>query len=139
MKTVSRSLAVFAVVVFLAPLTRADDDTPNINKRGESEKIFADKLSSAIVRAARTATKTAVLESFEKKTPKEGRLEYHIKAGWKSAVLGKNQVSEIVVLIDTTDKDKWEVLRIEYSDDAKSAAPYNRKNVSELVKKLNGK
>jgi len=140
MKIVYKSVAVLALVALVAPLTQAaEDETPNINKRGENEKAFVEKLTVAIVRAARTSIKTATLEKFEKKTPKEGRLEFHIKADWKGAVLGKHQTSDIVVIVDNSDKNAWEVLRIEYSDDEKSLVPFNRKNISEMVKKLNAK
>ena len=139
MKTLCKCLAIVAVVV-LVPLSRAaDDETPNINKRGDDEKAFVEKLGTAIVRAARTSVKTATLKSYEKKTPKEGRLEYHIKAGWKGAVLGKEQTSDVVVIVDSSDKNAWEVLRIEYSDDEKGLIPFNRKNIGEMVKKLNAK
>jgi len=139
MKTLCKSLAILAVVA-LVPLGRAaDDEMPNINKRGDDEKAFVEKLGAAIVKAARTSVKTATLKTYEKKMPKEGRVEYHIKAGWKGAVLGKDQTSDIVVLVDASDKNAWEVLRIEYSDDEKGLIPFNRKNVSEMVKKLNAK
>ena len=54
MKVLCRGCAVLAALVLVAAVARAgDDELPNINKRGESEKKFAGKLATAIVKAAR--------------------------------------------------------------------------------------
>ncbi len=138
MKSLIKSVAVFAFVALLAPLTRAaEDETPNINKRGDSEKAFAEKLGGVIVRNAHTTVKATTLESYEKKEPKAGRTELHIKSGYKGAVVGTKYTANIVVFIDSSDKDKWEVLRIDYDDNNKLT--YSRKNVDNLVPKLNAK
>jgi hypothetical protein len=138
MKTAYKTLGVIALALLLSPLARAaDEEVPNINKRGSDEKAFAEKLATAIVKNARTTVKTATLDSVEKKTPKEGRTEFHIKAGYKGGIVGTKYTADIVVLVDTSDKDKWEVVRIDYSDNNKLA--FNRKNVESLVPKLNGK
>jgi hypothetical protein len=137
MKSLFRSVAVLAVVALAAPLARAEDDVPNINKRGDNEKAFVEKLASTIVRNAHTTVKTATLESYEKKEPKAGRTEWLIKAGYKGAIVGTKYTADIVVMLDTSDKDKWEVLRIEYTDNNKLT--FSRKNVDGLVPKLNGK
>jgi hypothetical protein len=47
----------------------------------------------------------------------------------------KRYVADIVVKIDSTDKEAWEVLNIDYSDN--NNIRYNAKNVQELIKKLN--
>src|SRR5438045_1598388 len=112
MKSLCRSCAVLAVLA-LGGAARADD-IPNINKRGDDEKKFAEKVAEAIVKTARTSIKSASLEDFKKKTPKEGRTEWHLKADFKGAATGKAYTAEIVVHIDTSDKEKWEVLRIDY-------------------------
>jgi hypothetical protein len=139
MKTVSKTLAVLALAIVLSPLARAaDDEVPNINKRGDDEKAFVSKVANTIVKNARTSIKTSTLESFEKKTPKEGRTEFHIKAGYKGGVVGTKYTADIVVQVDTSDKEKWEVLRIDYSDNNKGLG-FNRKNVDGLVSKFNGK
>lgn len=139
MRTLSRSCAVLAALALVVSAARADDEVPNINKRGESERKFAERLAMSIVKAARTSVKSSSLETFDKKTPKEGRTEWRIKSDFKGAATGKAYTADIVVLIDTSDADKWEVLRIDYSDDSKSVVPFNRKNVEGMVKKLNGK
>jgi hypothetical protein len=133
-----RKVSILALAALLVPLARASaDDVPNINKRGDDEKKFVEKLAKAIVPAARTSVKTATLGKWEKKEPKPGRLEYHIPAGYKGVVSKKDYTAHIIVHVDTSTKDKWEVTRIEYKDNNK--LPYNRKNVDMLVDKLNGK
>ena len=138
MKTAYKILGVFALALLLSPLARAaDEEVPNINKRGSDEKVFAEKLATTIVKNARTTVKTATLDSVDKKAPKDGRTDFHIKAGYKGGIVGTKYTADIVVLVDTSDKDKWEVLRIDYSDNNKLA--FNRKNLESLVPKLNGK
>jgi hypothetical protein len=135
-----RSASILAVLALLAPLAQAADEVPvpNINKRGDDEKAFVKKLTNAIVANARTSQKSATVEKFEKKEPKAGRTEYHIKAGFKGAITKKDYTANIVVIIDSEAKDKWEVLRIDYDDNAKGL-PINRKNLEKLPAKLNGK
>jgi hypothetical protein len=125
--------------LLLALPARAADEVPNINKRGTDEKAFAGKVAEAIVKAARTSIKTAKLDKFTAKTPKPGRTEWHLTAGFQTAALKRDAQADIVVYIDTSDKNKWEVTRIVYNDDVKSLAKFNRKNVDALMDKLNGK
>ncbi len=134
-----RNVSFLAVVALLAPLARvsAEGEVPNINKRGDDEKKFVAKLVNAIVPAARTSVKTATLKKFEKKEPKQGRTNFHITATYKGAVTKKEYTATIVVHVDVSDKDKWEVTRIDYEDTNK--IPQNRKNLEALVDKLNGK
>jgi uncharacterized caspase-like protein len=119
--------------------SESSDEVPNINKRGDDEKKFLEKLAKAIVPAARTAVKTATLWKWERREPKPDRLEYHIVLGYKGAVTKKDYTAHIVVHVDTSTKDKWEVTRIEYKDDSKAVVGPNRKNLDMLVDKLNGK
>jgi hypothetical protein len=138
MKQLHRTFILVALVAFTSPFARADE-VPHINKRGDDEKKFAEQLATAIVRAARTSIKEVTLDEFKKKTPKEGRSEWLLTAGFKGAATGKPYTANIVVLIDTSDKDNWEVLRIEYDDNSKNVVNFNRKNVEDMVKKLNRK
>ena len=139
MKVLTKTVGVLALAILLSPVARAaDEDVPNINKRGDDEKVFVEKMANSIVKNARTSVKSATLEKYDKKTPKEGRTEFHIKAGYKGGIVGTKYTADVVVLVDTSDKDKWEVLRIDYSDNNKGLG-YNRKNVENLVPKLNGK
>jgi hypothetical protein len=111
---------------------------PHISKRGDEEKSVAEKLASTIVANARTSVKNGTLKSFERKLPKPGRVEYHIKAGYVGAVIGTKYTAEIVVHLDTSEKYNWEVLRIDYSDNNKSLVGFNRKNLEKLRATLNG-
>ena len=138
MKQLHRTLIVVALFSFAASFARADE-TPKINDRGDDEKKFADKLATAIVREARTSVKTVSLDDFKKKTPKEGRTEWILTADYKGAVTNRTYTANIVVLLDTSDKANWEVLRIEFDDNNKNPVSWNRKNVEELRKKLNRK
>jgi hypothetical protein len=135
-----RRASILAVVALLATVARSSaQEAPNINKRGDDEKKFVAKLVNAIVPAARTSVKSATVEKYEKKEPKPGRTEFHISAGFKGAVTKKDYTATIVIHVDTATKDKWEVTRIEYKDDSKNVAKPNRKNLDELIDKLNGK
>jgi hypothetical protein len=140
MKTLSWMAAAALAALLVVGPSHAADEVPNINKRGSDEKKFAAKLAEAIVTEARTSVKGGVsLKKFTTKTPKAGRAEWHLTAAFKTAALKRDAHADIVVHIDTSDKDKWEVTRIVYNDDVKSLAKFNRKNVDALVDKLNGK
>src|SRR5262245_27221272 len=139
MKTLCRSVAVLALALVVSAARAADDEIPNINKRGDDEKKFAEKVASAIVHKARTSVKSATLDEIKKKTPKDGRTDWYLTATYKGVATGKAYTADIVVHLDTSDKDKWEVLRIDYSDNNKSPIGFNRKNVDAMVNKLNGK
>jgi len=127
-----------AILALVAPALRAADDIPNINKRGDDEKAFIAKLGTAVVKQARTSIKDTTDVTYKKETPKEGRTKFIIEAGYKGAITGTKYTAEIVVDVDTSDKDKWEVLKIDYTDNNKGPA-FNRKNVDNMVKKLNEK
>jgi hypothetical protein len=140
MNVTIRKASILALVALLVPLAQAsagETPVPNINKRGEDEKKFVEKLTNAIVTAGRTTVKSATVKKFEKKEPKPGHTEYHITAGYKGRVSGSSYTATIVVHIDSSTKDKWEVTRIEFDDDNK--LPKNRKNIDKMVDKLNGK
>jgi hypothetical protein len=140
MKMPCKSLALLTLAGLLAaPALAADTPVPNINTRGDDEKAFVGKVADAIVTNARTSIKDAMLVKYTKKMPKEGRLEYHIEASYKGVVTKTKYTADIVVHVDTIDKDKWEVQRIEYKDDNKSLVGYNRKKVDKLVSRFNGK
>jgi hypothetical protein len=139
MSTVIRYASILALAALLAPLARAADEAPNINKRGDDEKKFVEKLANAIVPAARTSVKSATLTKYEKKEPKAGRTDFHITASYKGVLTKKDHTANIVVHCDTADAKKWEVERIEYKDDSPSPLGPNRKNLDALVDKLNGK
>jgi hypothetical protein len=124
------------VVLALLPLARAADDEPSFKKRGDQEKQFVTLVGEAIVKAAHgTAKKTALLE-YAYKEPKPNRTELTLKMEYYGAVVGKRYVADIVVKIDSTDKNAWEVLNIDYAD-TNTAIKQNEKKIQELIKKFN--
>jgi hypothetical protein len=116
-----------------------DDDVPTFKKRGDMEKAFVEKVGIAIVKAARTATKVELdpEKKYEITDPKKARKDLKIYMNWVGAVTKKKYTSEIVVKIDSSDKDKWEVLNIEYKDDSISVTKPNTRKIQELIKKFN--
>jgi hypothetical protein len=138
--TLTKTLGVALVcgAVLLCSSARAADDVPNFKKRGDLEKKWVSQVCVAIIKAARTSAKNPTLDRFEYKDPKPDRKELHIKGKFTGVVTRKEYVANIVVLIDSRDKDSWEVLRIDYDDNSSSVAGYNRKNIENLIKKFNG-
>jgi hypothetical protein len=139
-----RNVSIPTLVMLLAVpalVLAGEVQVPNINKRGTDEKVFAGKLAKAIVTKARTSVKDATVEveKFEKKEPKAGHTEFHIKANFKGAITKKDYTAKIVIYIDSSDKSRWEVTRITYEDDSRNVVGFNRKNVDALVDRLNGK
>jgi hypothetical protein len=133
------SVAVVCSLALLPSAARADG-VPNFKKRGDLEKRFVSEVCVAIIKAARTSAKNPSLQRFEYKEVKDkpGRTELHIKGKFSGLVTGSDYTADMVVHIDTRDKNSWEVLRIDYEDNSKNVLGYNRKNVANLVKKFNG-
>jgi len=135
MKNLYKGLAVLGVAILLAPAARAADDVPNFNKRGENDKEFAKRVGIAIVKKARPTTKDFTLQDYKFKETKGGRTELHLEVGYKGATGFTKYTAKPVVLIDTSNKDKWEVLRIDYEDN--NRLTYSRKGLEDLVKDFN--
>src|SRR5262249_6803480 len=116
------------------------EEVPNFKKKGDLDKKFVSEVCVAVIKAARTSAKSPALSRYEYRDVKDKphRTELHIKGRFKGVVSGSEYTAEIVVHIDTRDKDSWEVLRIDYADDSKNIAPPNRKNLANLVKRFNG-
>jgi hypothetical protein len=132
-------LALVCSLGFLPAISRAEG-VPNFKKRGDLEKRFVSEVCVAIIKAARTSAKNPSLSRFEYKEVKDkpGRTALHIKGKFSGLISGSDYTADIVVHIDTRDKNSWEVLRIDYEDNSKNVIGYNRKNVANLVKKFNG-
>jgi len=138
MRSVFKGLLVLCAAVLLSGSARAD--TPNFNKRGSSDKeqkAFVTDVAQTIVTAARSSAKDITLQGHKFKDGKEGRKELTISAGYKGDVLSTKYSADIVVSLDTSTKDKWEVLRIEYKDNNKSPIGFSSKNVDALVNTFN--
>jgi len=118
-------------------------DTPNFNKRGSNEKeekAFVEEVGQTIVKEARSSVtaKDVTIKEYKFKDVKDGHKELRISAGYKGLVTKTNYTADIVIHLDTSTKDKWEVLRIEYKDDNDSPIGYSVKGVNALVNKFNG-
>lgn len=127
-------LVALTALALLAPGVRAED-VPSFRKRGDQEKKFASEVCIAILKAAHGTGQEPTMDRHEYKNPKPGRTELVMKGTFKGKLTGKLYTADMTVIIDSTDKDSWEVLRIDYSDNA--TIPWNKTNVMELVKKFN--
>jgi hypothetical protein len=119
-----------------APLSAAaDDDNISFKRRGDEEKRFVRAVGTAIVKAAHKTAKKIDLDKHEYTKPKANRTELHIKMEYHGAVSDKRYVAEIVVKIDSSNKDAWEVLNIDYSDN--NNIRHNAQKIQDLIKQLN--
>lgn len=140
MKPTPFSLALAATLALLAgaATVRADDETPSFKKRGDMEKMFVESVGTAIVKAARAGPTKIEMEKYEFDDPKKDRKDLKITMNWVGGITKKKFTSTIVVKIDSSDKEKWEVLNIEYKDDNNvSLAKPNANKIQELIKKFN--
>jgi len=126
-----------ALAVTLAVLTPASaaDDIPTFKSRKDMEKKFISSVCVAILKAAHFSGREPALEKYEYEEVKKGRTKLTIRGTYKGLTTGKQYVADITVHLDTLDPDKWEVLRVEYSDN--NNVPFNRKNLDRLIKKFN--
>jgi hypothetical protein len=128
MTRIIRGAATLAAVLLLAGTARAADDI-SFKKRGDGEKLFVTHVGEAILHAAHTTAKKPALL-------KVNRTELSVKMEYYGAVTGKRYVAEIVVKIDSSNKDAWEVLNIEYAD-TNTGVTANLKKIQELIKEMN--
>jgi hypothetical protein len=129
----------FACLALLASgaAARAADESISFKKRGDAEKAFVTKVGTAIVKAARSKPQKVELEKFDYTHPKTGRTHLNIKMNYTGLVSRKKWVADIVVVIDSTNKDSWEVLNIKYNDNNPSLLSPNERRIQALIKKLN--
>jgi hypothetical protein len=125
-----------AMLLLGAPAARGANDPPPISRYKEIEAEFVTKVGVAIVRAARRVPSKISLSEYryEKVEGKQGRLDLKITMKWVG-LTRKTYTSRIVVKIDASDEPSWEVLNVEYEDDA--AGKPNANRIQELIKKFN--
>jgi hypothetical protein len=123
------------LALLLAGSVRADDGI-SFKKRGDGEKDFVARVGEAIIKAAHGTGKKIALLKYEFSEPKANRKELTIKMEYYGIVTGKRYVADIVVKIDVTNKDAWEVLNIEYAD-TNTGISANVKKIQELIKEMN--
>ena len=112
---------------------RADD--VSFKRRGDVEKRFVTAAGTAIVKAAHGTAKKIDLIEYKYTTPKPNRTDLAVKMEYHGKATNKRYVANIVVKIDSGNKDAWEVLNIDYSDN--NNVPYSAKKVQELIKTFN--
>src|SRR5579871_955536 len=127
---------VLVAALALATLATAADETVSFKKRGTEEKQFAARVGEAIVKAAHGTARKVSLVSYEYKHPKANRTELVLKMEYHGAVTDKRYLADVVVKIDSTDKEAWEVLNIDYAD-TNAAIKHNEKKIQELIKRFN--
>jgi len=133
------TLAVFATASFVAPMAQADDKkeetVPSFKKRTDPEKEFIAKVGEAVVKAVRTSPAKLEMADYKITDPKPNRKILTININWAGSVTGKKFKSVAKVTVDPTDKEKWEVIDIEYTDDN----PSLKIGMAEKLKALRGK
>jgi hypothetical protein len=127
-------LAGLAILLLGGAVTMAADEV-SFKKRGNEEKQFVTNVGEAVIKAAHGTGKKPALVKHEYTTPKPNRTELTIKMEYFGAVTKKRYVADIVLKIDTTNKDAWEVLNIDYSDN--NTVKFNATKVQELIKQFN--
>ena len=134
-KGASRALAGLALLLAASVAARAADEGVSFKKVGKVDEAFARKVGTAVIKAAHgTAKKIGMVE--HKTTTKGDQTTLNIQMEYYGALRKKTRyVANIVVKIDSSDKDAWRVLNIEYKDDNK--IPYSKKKLAILTKNFN--
>jgi hypothetical protein len=120
----------------VAAASGAADEELSFKKRGTEEKAFVTRVGEAIIKAAHGTAKKITLVKYEYTQPKAGRTDLTIKMEYHGAVSDKRYQSDIVVKIDSSDKNAWEVLNIDYID-TNTAIKHNEKKIQELIRQFN--
>ena len=129
-----RVMLLAGAALLLATGARADEDV-SFKRRGDAEKRFVTAAGTAVVKAAHPTAKNIDLVEYKYTTPKPNRTDLAIKMEYHGKATNKRYVANIVVKIDSGNKDAWEVLNIDYSDN--NNVPYSAKKVQELIKTFN--
>jgi len=125
----------------LLPVRADEAGVPSFKKAKDKDtKEFVNKVFENIVKVARAKTKNYKVEKYEYVNVKDkpNRKELHITGTWDGALISKNVKTDITVKLDTSDKDAWEVLSIDYKDTLKTTGQrHNQNKIDELVKTFN--
>lgn len=134
-------LSFFAGFVFLATgasvRSWVSDDFPSFKKRNSEEKTFMAELGRAVIKAVHPTAQKISMVKYEivKVKDKENRSEINLKMEYYGVVSNKKYIGDAIIKVDTSSKDGWEALNIDYVDN--NNLPLNRKNLQELLKALN--
>ncbi|MBJ7304320.1 MAG: hypothetical protein JHD09_06890 [Gemmataceae bacterium] len=114
-----------------------NDDMPSFKKRNSEEKTFMAELGKAVIKAVHPTAQKIVMIKYEivKVKEKENRSEINLKMEYFGVVSNKKYIGDAVIKVDTSSKEGWEALNIDYVDN--NNLPLNRKNLQELIKSLN--
>ena len=132
-----RMLSAAAVVLLgcCTVVARPAADDLSFKRRGNEAKRFVTAVGEAVVKAAHPTAKKLSLVKYEYTQAKPNRTELVLKMEYHGAVTDKKYVADVVIKIDSSDKNAWEVLNIEYTDNNNLPASQNR--IQSLIKKLN--
>lgn len=131
----------FAVFVFLVSgasvRSWVNDDFPSFKKRNAEEKTFMAEIGKSIIKAVHPTAQKIEMVKYEivKVKDKENRSEINLKMEYFGVVTNKKYIGDAIIKVDTSSKDGWEALNIDYVDN--NNLPLNRKNLQELVKAFN--
>ena len=120
---------------------RADDEAlptfKNTAKRETEE--FVSKVGAAVIKAARAKPQKIELKKHEYTNPKAGRKDLVLKMRYVGLVTRKKYDADITVMlsVDPSDKDKWEVVNIKYKDTNPSPLDPNETKIQKLIKDFN--
>jgi len=123
-----------AILCLVAASARGED-APNINKR-DNEKALVKSIAETVVKTARKA-KDITVQDYKFKDAGEGKKDLVIEAGYKGIVLKTKYTANIVVQLNTANKDKWTVTNIKYSDNNKNKLTLSEQKIEALVAKFN--
>ncbi len=112
-----------------------NDDMPSFKKRNSEEKTFMAELGKAVIKAVHPTAQKIVMIKYEIVKVKENRSEINLKMEYFGVVSNKKYIGDAVIKVDTSSKEGWEALNIDYVDN--NNLPLNRKNLQELIKSLN--
>ncbi len=140
-----RIVAGLGVLTLLACVTaRAEEVAPPSFKTSKDKetKEFVSKVGTVIVKAARKLTEDVEIDRYEYTKPRPGRHELLIKMTYvgklSKLVKKKKFTATIKIKIDSSDRDSWEVLSIDYKDDnTVSLLAPNEKKIRALIPQFN--
>lgn len=135
--TQSRTATLACAALLLSGLSvRGADEPPRFSRINEIETEFVTRVGTAIVKAARLSPSKITLSDYQYEAVKDkkGRKDLKITMKWVG-LTKKTYTATIVVKIDVSDEKKWEVLNVEYKDNA--AGSPSEKKIQELIEKFN--
>jgi hypothetical protein len=129
--------ALFVALASLSFVSQLSAEPPAFKARLDGERAFITKVGEAVVKAVRTSPAKLALGDYKVTDPKPNRKLLSITMNWAGSITGKKFTSEIKITVDSADKDSWEVIDIEYSDNNPSPKIGMERNLKALKDKFN--